>query len=718
MIVSHKIFKSDGSFYTEYKGLRNDPKPVKAKEGDIFQELDTDSTFNFTNGKWKYAPAYSSGSGGSGEVGEIDILGSTVKLKDLTGMAVGYKDPDQPDDPPIVMTYDGSLIPEDPSFPFVKISDTCPFDLTMTEVEPGFYILNSGITATLSGAYSGENRIAYYMMSDNMLAGLVNIDGNPEAVCYFELGENEGDPVSVYVLNIMEPVSDTEQELYAYVSVLSQDGAKGEKGAYHEIEPEYLASPILEGTNQKLLSFDKIAAGADGKAIFEYSGNLDDYEKIDISAMAGFTYYLIKISNNPDFFDKSVSGLDPIMEVSALANPIATTATNGVESIDVAIEYIMNLGPNCDYLISSNDQFAELAILSVLEDGEISPMLPVYADKGTYVPYIAGDELNVHFSAASQDKIIKIPGKYLETPEAIGTNKTISELKKVAVGSDLSASFEFTENLDDYEFIPMMDLDEGYYGLIKISDDPNMFDISGEEISGYEPMFTFNHPITYDGQISSSEVSGEFNALIRNDDTPEVVSLMALDDQSLTGPRPTIMIVYEDTDVDEPEAGISVHVAKGTYVVYVDVQGLFIEVDSLNQENLIKIPGEYFDTHDAVFTLSLGKSALEAALVYGDFEKVSAKYMAGIPLNFAVVGLKDNQTLGSLDQCQIFVDYIIADGSINNETNDVNLSSFCIHVLSIPPSVADSWFDTNLPGEITWTNSGVSYADDNSGGTY
>lgn len=56
------------SEYTEFKGLANDPRPLNAKEGDFFQELDTDTTYRYDGRYWVLVPSYplSNGSGTSG----------------------------------------------------------------------------------------------------------------------------------------------------------------------------------------------------------------------------------------------------------------------------------------------------------------------------------------------------------------------------------------------------------------------------------------------------------------------------------------------------------------------------------------------------------------------------------------------------------------------------------------------------------------------------
>lgn len=47
-----------GITYTEYKGLKNDPRPLEPNEGDIFQELDTGTTYEFMDGEWVFIPSY------------------------------------------------------------------------------------------------------------------------------------------------------------------------------------------------------------------------------------------------------------------------------------------------------------------------------------------------------------------------------------------------------------------------------------------------------------------------------------------------------------------------------------------------------------------------------------------------------------------------------------------------------------------------------------
>lgn len=69
----------------EYKGLSTDPKPFDAREGDIFQELNTDSTFIFKNGKWTSDPSYGSGGGTS----DIKIDGSNLTLGEVSSIAIG-----------------------------------------------------------------------------------------------------------------------------------------------------------------------------------------------------------------------------------------------------------------------------------------------------------------------------------------------------------------------------------------------------------------------------------------------------------------------------------------------------------------------------------------------------------------------------------------------------------------------------------------------------
>lgn len=56
-IKAKKIFKQDGSYVVEYRGLSNDNKPVDANQGDVFTELDTGYTYQYNGeGAWNLAP--------------------------------------------------------------------------------------------------------------------------------------------------------------------------------------------------------------------------------------------------------------------------------------------------------------------------------------------------------------------------------------------------------------------------------------------------------------------------------------------------------------------------------------------------------------------------------------------------------------------------------------------------------------------------------------
>lgn len=137
MVTARKVFLAD-SYYMEYRGLHEDPKPFDAKEGDVFKELDTDSVYKFEGGKWVFSPG---GAGGEGLSDGIDIIGTDKELKDLSAIAVGFDLPDEPDAPDIVLSCTKEI--SDPhSIGWVKLSDSVPFetgydldDLSLYEAE-------------------------------------------------------------------------------------------------------------------------------------------------------------------------------------------------------------------------------------------------------------------------------------------------------------------------------------------------------------------------------------------------------------------------------------------------------------------------------------------------------------------------------------------------------------------------------------------------------
>ena len=137
MVTARKIFKED-SYYMEYMGLHADPKPVDAKEGDVFKELDTDSVYKFEGGKWTFSPG---GASGEGLSDGIDIIGTDKELKDLSGIAVGFDLPDEPDTPDIVLSTTKKNVVFG-NIGWVKLSDSVPFetgydldDLSLYEAE-------------------------------------------------------------------------------------------------------------------------------------------------------------------------------------------------------------------------------------------------------------------------------------------------------------------------------------------------------------------------------------------------------------------------------------------------------------------------------------------------------------------------------------------------------------------------------------------------------
>lgn len=84
-IKAEKIFKQDGSYVVEYRGLSNDNKPVDAQSGDVFTELDTGYTYQYDGeGAWNLI-ATGTGSGGGSELPEVTEEDDGKVLKVVNG---------------------------------------------------------------------------------------------------------------------------------------------------------------------------------------------------------------------------------------------------------------------------------------------------------------------------------------------------------------------------------------------------------------------------------------------------------------------------------------------------------------------------------------------------------------------------------------------------------------------------------------------------------
>lgn len=74
MIYATQRTRDDGTTYTEFKGLSIDAKPVSATVGDIFIEIDSCSSYKFTNSGWDYIETITEAGGGGGGDGYTHIV--------------------------------------------------------------------------------------------------------------------------------------------------------------------------------------------------------------------------------------------------------------------------------------------------------------------------------------------------------------------------------------------------------------------------------------------------------------------------------------------------------------------------------------------------------------------------------------------------------------------------------------------------------------------
>lgn len=349
---------------------------------------------------------------------------------------------------------------------------------------------------------------------------------------------------------------------------------------------------IIAGTNKTLGELSEVDLGYQELPERITSINNDGTGSVIIIRDDGTNSMLFRRIMEEDPFDKTL--VEDHGREGILAIPINfTLLIDGVETNVESNElYKMNEAMYC---------YGENMYVAI-EDTEVEG---IHFQKGVYVMEAHNDGSSVIVSEASQ--IIppvnhKINGKYIDFPKVYGTNKTLNELDNVIVGANNSKEFEFSGNIEDYEYYPIERMEfEGYYGFIKISNDPNYLDISMKYDSKVQKE-VFIKPIYYNGILETTDgghirLSGEYNELIENESSSNFYQLM---DSSWSSQGPMIAVAKSPVNIIEGPAQIRLDA--GTYALYInaniDGSSMILTLNNVFQEDIIKIPSDYIDGID------------------------------------------------------------------------------------------------------------------------
>lgn len=681
MITARKVFKAD-SYYIEYRGLHADPKPVNAKEGDVFKELDTDSVYKFEGGKWTFSPG---GAGGEGLSDGIDIIGTDKELKDLSGIAVGFDLPDIPGTEDVTATssidldpetapetgfYDGVRLLFEPPLPFdfgMDFDDLSKYsydDQTVIFPKPiiaEIHVGDAAVTVTYPFAVYAKYEV------DGETNYNVEFFSPDEAADYVECGyEVEEHAVWLDVFDVPSDVTNV-------TATLTQKGTPAVTGRASEIAAKYLESPeVEEGLKFNALKEVGVGYVKEGDSVTVVNDGTGDTADID-----GLSYR--KVS---DVFPFDISGETEESQGGALITldmPITMEFSNPAMALEVgnSIPYIASYPASMTGgvtvhvgAVSIEDP---LPLFFYAEDDVELPGGTLL--KGLWVLDTAAP-VNAAITSLTQGEpgvLHKIDAKYLDIPPVIDGEGTtgLEHFSKIAVGGLKGLNFTYVED-DPYEVI-----ESPYAKLIKIAE---FGEINLESVDG-----ALTNPILYRYYVNlngtEQEVSGEFDTVSFTNGAYHIYDNGEESDISLTANQREIS-----------EMGITI--PSGVWSMFaLEEEGQLVPL-KISQTEVVKISAEYLErtAPDAEVWFSMSSGSTQVLSTYtGSFEALADKLYAGKSID--IKAYTHSAPYGYMVNTVSYV-------SVNMADNEIIAINFGISNGSIAGTL------TYTSDTVTWSQSG------------
>lgn len=628
MVTARKVFKAD-SYYMEYRGLHADPKPVNAKEGDVFKELDTDSVYKFEGVKWVFSPG---GAGGEGLSDGIDIIGTDKELKDLSGIAVGFDLPDIPGEPDVTVSKTVTLAELDGRVAAV-FESPLPFDLG-TDIndlsiygnpEPLFFskMVKADVYFDGDTAYSGTFIGAYcdHAKNPEYSAEFLNINEVGADFMYFRYippQENYEGPFGLYVLMTDSPAGVNEVTI-----TLTQEGTPAVTGRVSEIAAKYIESPEVE----KGLKFNALKEVGVG-----YVKKGDKITVVNDGTGDTTTIQGLSMRKVSDVFPFDISGETEESHGSTLIKldmPITMEFSNPAIAQEVgnSIPYITSYpasmtGGVTVYVGIVSPENPEPLFFYAEDDVEL-PMGTLL--KGLWVIDMTAP-VKVAITSLTQgdpDTIHKIDAKYLDIPPVVDGEGTtgLENFSKIAVGG--VKGFEFTYDASaSYETVATPEA-----SIIKVAEFEDV-DITNEDGHLKTPI-NYRYSLKMEGS-SPQELTGVFDVV-----SPDSQGIVQIKDSTAgSGVKGLfyLMALENGTSI----SGISL--TRGVWGLLKTEGNPQIIPLNLAQELIVKIPAKYLDVTggDGEFILAPGKAGIVLLSHTANYESLLSKVQNGSPLDINV----------------------------------------------------------------------------------
>lgn len=680
MVTARKVFKAD-SYYMEYRGLHADPKPVNAKEGDVFKELDTDSVYRFESGKWTFSPG---GTGGEGLSDGIDIIGTDKELKDLSGIAVGFDLPDIPEEPDITVSKTVTLAELDGRIAAV-FESPLPFDLGFDINDLSIYgnsepllfskIVKADVYFDGDTAYSGTFIGAYCDHQENpeYSAEFLNINEVGVDFMYFRYippQENYEGPFGLYVLMTDSPAGVNEVTI-----TLTQEGTPAVTGRVSEIAAKYIESPEVE-KGLKFNALKEVGVGyvKEGDKITVVNDGTGDTADI-----VGLSYR--KVS---DVFPFDISGETEESQGGALitldmpitmefSNPAMALALEVGNSIPYIASYPASMTGGVTVHVGAVRIENPLPLFFYAEDDVELPGGTLL--KGLWVLDTAAP-VNAAITSLTQgepDVIHKIDAKYLDIPPVIDGEGTtgLEHFSKIAVGGVKGLDFTYDENAS-YETV-----EAPSSSLIKIAEfgEINLENENGE----------LTHPISYKYFVNlngtEQEVSGEFDTVSFTNGAYHIYD---------NGEESDISLTANQSEISE----IGITIPSGVWSMFASEGEEQLVHLKISQTEVVKISAKYLErtAPDAEVWFSMSSGSTQVLSTYtGSFEAIADKLYAGKSID--IKAYTHSAPYGYMVNTVSYV-------SVNMADNEIIAINFGISNGSIAGTL------TYTSDTVTWSQSG------------
>ena len=630
----------------------------------------------------------SGGSGGTGISDNIDIIGTDKKLKDLSGITVGFDLPDIPGEPDTTVSKvfnfgEGTgdiILSEDLPFDFgVDFDDLSIYsyqDQTVSFPKPLTIHLafDTGEikTSSAAGAYYDK-----YDDNDNTYYEAVLVLPTSDFECqYIPVQESQSEEYHGLVILLSSRPSGATQ----VTVTLTQKGTSAVTGRVSEIAAKYIESPEVE-KGLKFNALKEVSVGyvKEGDSITVVNDGTGETTTIG----SDLTYRWVS-----DEFPFDISGDTEESHGNTLIKldiPIAVEFSNPAIAQEVgnSLPYISSYpdtstGGITVYAGIVSPKSPEPLFFYAEDDVELSTFTLL---KGLWVIDMTTPQ-NVAVTSLMQgdpDTIHKIDAKFLDIPPVVDGEGTtdLKNFSKIAVGG--VKGFEFTYDAASYEIVTTPEVN-----IIKVAEFEEV-DITNEDGNLKTPI-NYRYSLKTEGS-SSQELTGTFDVV----STDDPVMLRIQDSTADSNVKEFIYLIALENDYSL--GGISL--TRGVWGLLMPEGEMQIIPLHLAQESIVKIPANYIDGagYDATFVLGPGKAALEIYSYEFDFDSLVDKLNADEPLN-------------------VKVDFVVADGSsfeqsplVVTRIGVVNLDAYAINIYvdSSNNSIKEEYYQ-DFPGYIEITS--------------